>query len=54
LIHDNSGIRSERISKNKKKRKGYCDPIRKDGFLSARRFDLLNVFYFVQNIHLVV
>ena len=25
----------------------YCDPIRKDCFLSARRFDLLNVCYFV-------
>jgi hypothetical protein len=46
LIRDNLGIKSERISKNKKKRKGNCDPIRKDCFLSAKGFDLLNVCYF--------
>ena len=53
MIRDNSGIRSERISKNKKKRKGTCDPIRKDCFLSARRFDLFSVCYLVKNIHLI-
>lgn len=56
MICDNSGIRSERISKNKKKRKGNCDPIRKDCFLSARGFDLLNLLDNVilfKNIHLI-
>ena len=53
MISDNLGIRSERISKNKKKRKGTCDPIRKDCFLSARRFDLFSVCYLVKNIHLI-